>query len=246
MKHETFQSFDGAELSFWVEGQGTPVLMLHGFLANAHLNWIDPGIAGAIVAAGFRAIMPDLRGHGLSAQHHDTAFAPDVLACDAEALIAHLGLNAFDLVGYSLGARTAVRMLVRGARPRRCVLGGMGLSGIAASAERGAFFRDAIVNGQKAQNPQAAKLINAMIARAQLKPAAMLAVLDAQLQTSVGALGSLETPILVLSGRDDNDNGSAEDLAAALPQAQAQRVPGNHLSAVAAPELAQAIVRFLR
>jgi len=43
----------------------------------------------------------------------------DVLAMDAEALIAHLGLSDYDLGGYSLGGRTTARLLVRGARPRR-------------------------------------------------------------------------------------------------------------------------------
>ncbi|MFT3729469.1 MAG: alpha/beta hydrolase [Terricaulis sp.] len=246
MKQETFRSFDGASLGYRVAGEGPPVVMLHGFLANARFNWIDPGITGAIVDAGFQAIMLDLRGHGLSAQPDGAAFPPDVLAMDGAALITHLGLGGYDLVGYSLGARTAVRMLARGARPRRCVLGGMGLSAIVGSAQRVAFFRDAIVNGDKARNPQAAKVINAMIANAQLKPAAMLAVLEAQLQTTETELDEIETPILVVSGADDDDNGSAEELASTLPHARAARVPGNHLSTVQAPELAAAIVDFLR
>ena len=247
MTRDTFASFDGAALSYRIEGQGPPVVMLHGFLANSRFNWIEPGIAQAITGAGFQAIMLDLRGHGHSAAPEDpAAYPPDVLARDGEALIAHLALSDYDLVGYSLGARTAVRMLVRGARPRRCVLGGMGLGGIAGSQERVAYFRDAIENGERAKNPQAAKIIHAMIERARLKPQAMLNVLASQISTPVEALHALETPTLVISGQDDNDNGSAEELAAALGKARAMRVPGNHLSAVQAPELATAIVDFLR
>src|SRR5262245_22508197 len=149
-----FKSFDGAALSYRSEGEGRPVVMLHGFLANSRFNWIDPGITAAIASAGFKAIMLDLRGHGRSAMPEDAAAYPaDVLAQDGEALIRHLDLTDYDLVGYSLGARTAVRMLVRGQRPRRCVLGGMGASGVVGSAKRAAFFADAINNGERSDNP---------------------------------------------------------------------------------------------
>jgi pimeloyl-ACP methyl ester carboxylesterase len=176
----------------------------------------------------------------------ESAYPADVLALDGDALISHLGLSDYDLVGYSLGARTAVRMLVRGARPRRCVLGGMGASGVIGSAQRAAFFADAITNGERSANPQAAKIIAGMIERAHLKPQVMMHVLKSQVQTPVEALAAIETPILVVSGAEDDDNGSAEDLAALLPNARAMRTPGNHLSAVNAPELAHAIVEFLR
>ena len=246
MTRTEFQSFDGARLSYRTEGEGRPVLMLHGFLANSRLNWIEPGIAAALAGAGFQAIMLDLRGHGRSEMSEDpAAYPPDVLAQDAEALIRLLGLADYDLLGYSLGARTAVRMLARGARPRRCVLAGMGDTGVIGSAKRAGFFTDAIVNGERSANPQAAKVIHSMIARARLKPQAMLNVLKSQVQTPAEALAAIDTPILVVSGVDDNDNGSAEELAKLLPNARAQRTPGNHLSAVQAPELAQAIVGYL-
>lgn len=52
-------------------------------------------------------------------------------------------------------------------------------------------------------------------------------------------------PVLVLAGTEDDDNGPAEALAAALPRGQAARVPGNHMSAVAQPDLGKAIAAFL-
>lgn len=247
MSSQSFASFDGARLSYRTQGHGRPVIMLHGFLANSLLNWIEPGIAKAIADAGFEAIMLDLRGHGGSAASEDpAAYPPDVLARDVEALLKHLALTDYDLVGYSLGARTAMRMLVRGAQPRLCVLGGMGDSGILGSAARGAFFADAISKGEASQHPQAAKIIHAMIARGKLQPKAMLNVLKAQVQTTPAELARVATPILVVSGGEDNDNGDAERLASLLKNAVAQRVPGNHLSAVQAPELAQAITAFLK
>lgn len=242
-----FQSFDGVRLSYRVKGEGRPVLMLHGFLANSRFNFIDPGITQAIVDAGFCAIMLDHRGHGLSdAPVEASAYPPDVLALDAEALLRGLDITDYDLVGYSLGARTAVRMLVRGAKPRRAVIAGMGDSGVIGSQARVAFFEDAITKGETGAFPQAAKVVHALIERAKVDPQAMIQVLRSQTQTPAEALATLDTPALVVSGAEDNDNGSAEGLAALLPNAKAARTPGNHLSAVNAPELAQAIVDFLR
>ena len=245
MTRQSFITSDGVSLSYRIEGEGRPVLMLHGFLANSRFNFIEPGITAQIVAAGFQAIMLDFRGHGASDAPIEASFYPaDILAHDAEAFIGHLGLSDYDLVGYSLGARTAVRMLVRGARPRRCVLGGMGDSGVIGSMARVAFFEDAINNGEAGAFPQAAKVVQALIARAQMDPQVALNVLRSQIQTEKAPLAAIETPILCVSGADDHDNGSAEGLAAFFPNAQAQRINGNHLSAVNV-ELGAAIVRFL-
>ncbi len=52
-------------------------------------------------------------------------------------------------------------------------------------------------------------------------------------------------PVLVLAGMEDDDNGPAEDLADALPRGLAARIPGNHMSAVAQPDLGTAIGAFL-
>lgn len=126
-----FAASDGVGLIWREIGQGRPLVLLHGLFSNAEINWIKFGHAEAIAAADYRVIMPDLRAHGQSAAPHDAANYPhDILARDNEELIAHLGLADYDLGGFSLGARTTARMLVRGARPRRVVLAGMGLEGL--------------------------------------------------------------------------------------------------------------------
>ena len=122
MKPETrfFESFDGVRLAWREMGEGRPVLLLHGFFSDAFTNWIRYGHAAAIAGRGFRVIMPDLRAHGESAKPHDAAsYPPDVLSRDGMALVAHLGLTDYDLGGYSLGARTTARMLIKDANPRR-------------------------------------------------------------------------------------------------------------------------------
>ena len=243
---ERFRSFDCVEIAYRTAGQGRPVLMLHGFLADSERNWIAPGIAGQVVDAGFRVIAPDLRGHGASDAPTDPAAWPkDVLVDDQFALLAHLDLQDYDLVGYSLGARTAARAMVRGARPRRAVLGGMGASGIMEAGARAAMFEDSIRNGETARDPGAGRRVQFMMRQAGLNPEAMLGVLASFAPTTEADLRSIPTPTLVIAGDADQDNGSAEDLAALLQDGRAVRVAGDHLTAVAEPALGREIVGFL-
>src|SRR6218665_2595724 len=126
-------------------GAGRPVLLLHGLFSSGEVNWIKYGHAQQLADAGFEAIAPDLRAHGQSDASHDPAvYAVDVLVRDALALVAALGLEDYDLAGFSLGARTAVRAVLAGLAPRRLVLGGMGIEGLGNWAARSAFFVNAI------------------------------------------------------------------------------------------------------
>ncbi|MEK7793290.1 MAG: alpha/beta fold hydrolase [Candidatus Hydrogenedentota bacterium] len=62
---EQFFDSDGVKIRYWIEGEGEPVLLIHGYTANGNLNWRAPGIQQAL-AEKYRVIMPDVRGHGLS------------------------------------------------------------------------------------------------------------------------------------------------------------------------------------
>src|ERR1043166_9559680 len=94
---ETFTGDDGAPLALHRIGEGRPVVLLHGLFSSAEMNWIRFGHAARLAAAGFEALMPDLRGHGQSSAPHDPAAYPnDVLVRDAEALITYLALDDFD------------------------------------------------------------------------------------------------------------------------------------------------------
>ena len=127
MRTQFIEGYGGTSLAVHRIGEGRPVVLLHGLFSSAEVNWIKYGTAAQIADAGFEAIMPDLRAHGQSEAPHDPAAYPeDVLVKDALALISALGLTDYDLCGFSLGARTAVRAILAGLTPRRLVLGGMG------------------------------------------------------------------------------------------------------------------------
>jgi pimeloyl-ACP methyl ester carboxylesterase len=96
-----FDSYDGTRIAWREMGEGRPLLLIHGYFSTASVNWIKYGHAALIAEAGFRVIMPDLRGHGDSAKPHDpAAYPPDALMRDGLALVAHLGLRNYDLAGY--------------------------------------------------------------------------------------------------------------------------------------------------
>ena len=117
---EFFEARDGVQLAWRETGEGRPLILLHGLFSSGEVNWIKFGTAARIAADGYRVIMPDLRVHGSSeAPHDDEHYPPDVLVRDLEDLVAHLGLIDFDLGGFSLGARTSVRAVVAGMKPRR-------------------------------------------------------------------------------------------------------------------------------
>jgi len=227
-------------------GAGRPVLLLHGLFSSAEVNWIKYGTAEKLADAGFECIMPDLRAHGQSdAPHGASAYPTDVLVRDALALVTNLGLTDYDLVGFSLGARTAVQAVIAGLSPRRLVLGGMGLEGLSGWARRSAHFVDAIDRFGTIERGDPA-----FVAQAFMKTMAVDRVAARQLLLSVAdvspeALRRVTMPTLVVCGADDGDNGSAPALAAALPAGSYAEVPGNHMSSVTKPELGEAIATFL-
>lgn len=236
---------DGTRLAYYEMGEGPVVVLFHGLFSNAWTNWVRYGHAARIVAAGFRLVMPDLRGHGRSGAPHDpAAWGPDILAADGEALIAHLGLQDYLLGGYSLGGRTTMRLLVRGARPRCAVIAGMGLEGILHTAGRGAFFRRVLEGIGTHSRGSPEWMAEAFLKTTGGDPQALLPLLDSFVDTSLAEIGRLAMPVLVLTGIDDRDNGSAQALAEALPAGRYEDVPGNHMSAVLRPELGEALTDF--
>lgn len=249
MRAESFATPDGVRLVYDDDGgESRPTLLIHGFLSSARINWRDYGTADLLAEAGLRPILPDLRGHGRSDAPLDAAaYPPDILSHDLASLIAHLNISdgGYDLVGYSLGARAVLRGLVLGLKPRRAVIAGMGLTGIIDAAPRIRWFQRALVDGDKAPPGAPERLVARFRASTKTDALAAHHVLASHVDTPLEALAGIETPILVLAGAADNDNGSAAALARALPYARFQSIPGDHMSAITRPEFAVAIRDFL-
>src|SRR5689334_2913966 len=126
---DSFASFDGLPIAYLDAGarDGVCVLLLHGFAADHHANWVAPGVVDALVAAGYRVLAPDARGHGQSGKPHDpAAYEHDAMPRDARALLDHLAIDVVHVAGYSMGAMVSARLVSQEPRARSLVLGGVG------------------------------------------------------------------------------------------------------------------------
>jgi pimeloyl-ACP methyl ester carboxylesterase len=243
-----FAGSDGVELACCETGSGRPLVLLHGFMGSGS-HMLGYGRVGVLAEQGYRVIAPDFRGHGNSAKPHDpAAYPPDVLADDGLALIQHLGLadGDYDLGGYSLGGRIVVRMLVRGAKPGRAIVAGQGLAKVSGPQGGGVNYRvlTALADGVAIEPGSPSAGIARWISEFGADPVALLHVLDSLVPTTEDALRRIAIPTLVAIGEKD-ERSDADELAALLRDARFVRVPGDHGSAFAAPELTAAFAAFL-
>jgi len=237
---------DGIKLAFHETGSGRPVVLLHGLFSDANMNWIRFGHADRIAREGFQVIMPDLRAHGLSGRPHDPDHYPvGILARDLRELVAHLGLTDFDLGGFSLGSRTTVEGVGEGLKPRRAILGGAGLEGLRHWERRKNFFLEAIELFDRVPRGDPHWLSIQFMKSQKIDRVSAALLLQSFADALLDWLKAFTMPTLVVCGSEDDDNGSAAELAAALPQAEFKEVPGTHMSSVTKPEFGAAIAEFL-
>jgi len=237
---------DGVELAYHELGDGRPVVLLHGLFSDANMNWIKFGHAARIAADGFRVIMPDLRAHGLSGRPHEPeAYPQGILARDLRELISHVGLIDFDLGGFSLGSRTTVEGVGEGLSPRRAILGGAGLEGLRNWERRKHFFLEAIEQFDRVERGDPHWLSIQFMKSQKVDRVAAGLLLESFRDAFMDWLQAFTMPTLVVCGSEDDDNGSAEELAKVMPNALFREVPGTHMSSVTKPQFGEVIADFL-
>ena len=245
---QRFRSRDGVELAWREIGDGQPAVLLHGLMGSGTLM-ADSRLALVLADRGYRVILPDLRGHGDSGRPHDPAcYPPDVLADDGLALIDHLGLVDYHLGGYSLGAKLVLRLLARGARPTRAVAAGQGLDALDAETDRTDGYRRllaAMANGDAFEPGSREEGFAGWITQTGADPRAIGLLLDSFVATPQDTLRQVPTPTLVVVGDGDSRGASAGELTALLPNGQLVVVPGDHGTALDAPEFTAAVLDFL-
>jgi len=240
-----YSSFDGAQLFYRRMGSGPPVLLLHGFLSDGPKSWFNTGIAQTLAQAGFSVVAPDLRGLGLSSSPPGP-YPKDVMALDVEALIHVLRLKSYRVLGYAMGSRIAMRLMARGARPERCVLGGTGIDGALDVERLAANNIETIRTGRNVRDPRLGVRVTSAIRLQKLNPDSLIALLRSQVPTTRAELAQIRSPILVLDGDKDSFEGSGAELASQLADAALMHVPGDHLEALRDPRFAQMAAAFLK
>jgi pimeloyl-ACP methyl ester carboxylesterase len=240
---------DGVEIAYLDEGEGEPILLVHGFASNKEVNWVGPGWVSTLTRAGRRVIALDNRGHGQSTKLYDpAAYHSSIMAEDIRGLIEHLGLERADVMGYSMGARnTAFLALAHPERTRSAVLGGLGMRLV-----EGVGLPDTIADALEAPagTPIAdptAMLFRAFAEQTKSDLRALAACLRGSRQMlSRDEVGQIAVPLLVAVGSTDPIAGSPEGLAALIPGAQALVIPGrDHMLAVGDRTYKNGVLEFL-
>ena len=242
-------SHDDVEIAFLDEGEGEPIVLVHGFASNKNINWVGPGWVSTLTQAGRRVIALDNRGHGASTKLYDAAaYHSSLMAEDVRALLDHLGLKRADVMGYSMGARIAAYLaLSHPDRVRSAVLGGLGIRLV-----EGVGLSDTIADGLEAPSlaevaDPTARMFRAFAEGTGSDLRALAACLRGSRQTlSRGEVERIAVPVLVAVGSEDPIAGSPQALAALIPGARALVIPGrDHMLAVGDKTFKTAVLTFL-
>ena len=238
---------DGVRLHYELNGPegGPPIVLVHGFASDYQLNWVGTRWQETLTKAGHQVIGLDCRGHGSSDKPHDpAAYALEIMAADVRRLLDHLQISTAGYLGYSMGAKIGVQVLLDfPARVGRVVLGGVGWGGAFRAAQEIAKA----LRGGPIESPVAKTFYEFAKARPSNDLEALAAcILGPQPEPDPRALAAIKNPILVVIGDEDDIVSDVDRLIESIPTAKLLRIAGrNHMSAVPAGDFKKAALEFL-
>jgi pimeloyl-ACP methyl ester carboxylesterase len=237
------------EIAYLDEGEGEPILLIHGFASTKEVNWVSTAWVTTLTRAGRRVIALDNRGHGQSSKLYEpAAYHTEKMADDARALLDHLRIERADVMGYSMGARiTAYLTVTHPERVRGAVLGGLGIRLVS-----GVGLPESIADALEAPSlddvtdPQG-RVFRAFADQTKSDRRALAACIRGSRQVlSREQVAAIGIPVLVAVGTKDVVAGSAHDLAALIPGGQALDIPGrDHMLAVGDKVYKAGVLEFL-
>jgi pimeloyl-ACP methyl ester carboxylesterase len=240
---------EAVEIAFLDEGEGEPIVLVHGFASTKEVNWVHPGWVAALTRAGRRVIALDNRGHGASTKLYDpAAYHTTIMAEDVRALLDHLGIGRADVMGYSMGARIAAYLaLAHPGRVRSAILGGLGIRLV-----EGVGLPETIAEALEAPDVSAVsdpqgRMFRAFAEQTKSDRKALAACIRGSRQTLGRAeVGRIAVPMLIAVGTRDPIAGSPHELAALVPGARALDIPGrDHMLSVGDRVFKEGVLHFL-
>ncbi|MFI5045905.1 MAG: alpha/beta fold hydrolase [Acidimicrobiia bacterium] len=252
----TFDAADGTSLFYDDQGEGTVVLLLHGFVGDVNIDWVRSGILDRLLDEGYRTVAHDARGHGLSDKPHDVdAYTGDALERDASALLDTLGVEQCFVVGFSMGARSAMRLATLDDRVRGIAALGLGETSLRATpvdadGNSRTWDRSALPDALLTDDPDSIadaglRRYREMADAIRADRVALAALMSAPRIALADFVDDVHVPVVVVTGRDDVAAGSPEGLAARLADATAVTTEGDHAGVKDQPATHEAIVEFL-
>jgi pimeloyl-ACP methyl ester carboxylesterase len=245
---QTFRH-DGVDIAYLDEGEGDPIVLIHGFASTAAVNWVSPGWVATLTRARRRAIALDNRGHGASSKLYDpAAYHSASMAEDVRALLDHLSIARADAMGYSMGARIAAYLAIAyPERVRSIILGGLG-SHLVDGVGLPQSIADALEAPSLAAvaDPQG-RVFRAFAEQTHSDLKALAACIRGSRQVLTRAEArAIRMPALVAVGTADEVAGSAQELAALLPAGEPLNIPGrDHMQAVGDKVFKAGVLAFL-
>ena len=224
------------EIAYLDEGEGDPILLVHGFASSKNVNWVYPTWVSELKKNGRRVIAFDNRGHGDSSKLYDpAAYEIGIMAGDISALMDHLNIERADVMGYSLGSRmTAVLALREPRRLRSAILGGIGI-GLIEGGGPGENVAEALeAPSLDDVTDPVGRTFRAFADQTRSDRRALAACLRGSrgLMTREEA-AAIKVPVLIAVGTADEIAGSAQELGKIILGAQLLDIPNrDHMRAV--------------
>ena len=242
---------DGTRIAFDSVGEGRPILLIHGFASNREINWRKPGWYDHLARAGFRVIAFDNRGHGESDKPHDiTAYDEGTMVGDALAVLDALKIQSCDMMGYSMGGYLLIRLMHdQPARVGRAVCAGIGGTYFGFWDKRAKKIAVAMLTKdiEGIADPLAQEFRRFADKAGDDLEAMAACIQRPRITFTMDELRAITTPVLLVTGENDDMSGPPERLARVFPNSRLEIVPGrDHHRTVGDPVYKRAVTKFLQ
>ena len=237
------------EISYLDEGEGDPIVLVHGFASTKNTNWVYPGWVATLTKAGRRVIALDNRGHGESSKPYDPEeYHIGTMAGDVRALMDHLNIQRADMMGYSMGGRITAYLAQQYPQRVRCViLGGIGMAMIDGGGPGENVIKALEADSLEDVTDPMGRTFRAFADQTGSDRRALAACLRGyrRLMTREEA-ASISVPVLIAVGTTDDVSGSGPLLAEVIPGSQFIDITNrDHMRAVGDRIYKDGVLEFL-